>query len=283
MVFTGPGMTPLAMDKSVTKQVEQESREAMGSQRLWPAVRVLLRTRIVAGLITVIPIWVTWIVIKFVFDTMKSASEPVAEKIAKLLAQSTESRVAYTFDAYMAWIVPVLAVLLTLFFLYLLGLWTASVIGGRIIHRIERLFEKVPLVKTIYRSTKQVVITVGGDQTMNVKRVVLIEFPRQGMKCIGFLTSVIKDVATGRDMATVFIATTPNPTIGYLQIVPLDEVSETNWSVEEAVKLVMSGGILSPPTVPFDMVHPVRFAADSDPTAMNASVLLNTKEQERRT
>jgi uncharacterized membrane protein len=77
------------------------------------------------------------------------------------------------------------------------------------------------------------------------------------MKCIGFLTSVIEDVDTGRKMATVFISTTPNPTTGYMQILPLEEVSETGWTVEEAVKLLMSGGILSPPKVPFDQIHPV--------------------------
>jgi uncharacterized membrane protein len=81
------------------------------------------------------------------------------------------------------------------------------------------------------------------------------------MKCIGFLTAVMKDTDTGRDMASIFISTTPNPTTGYMQIVPLDEVSETNWTVEEAVKLLMSGGVLSPPSVAFDRIHPVKWRA----------------------
>jgi uncharacterized membrane protein len=101
---------------------------------------------------------------------------------------------------------------------------------------------------------------------MQFHKVVLIEFPRPGMKCIGFLTSVIEDVDTGRKMATVFISTTPNPTTGYMEIVPLEEVSETGWTVEEAVKLLMSGGILSPPKVPFDRIHPVKWNMGSIPT-----------------
>ena len=86
------------------------------------------------------------------------------------------------------------------------------------------------------------------------------------MKCIGFLTAVMKDMDTGRDMASIFISTTPNPTTGYMQIVPLDEVSETAWTVEEAVKLLMSGGVLSPPSVAFDKIHPVQWGGKPQET-----------------
>ncbi len=276
----------------------------------------MLRTRIVAGLLTVIPIWVTWKVVEFVFDTMKSATEPIAwsvarrvqegqtppsdydpkleseivsrflhqaleenpevmgdippgqwhhgvdvitNKLSSVLQEVREPPAAAIGESYLQWLVPVLAVLLTLFFLYFLGLLGASVFGSRLIRLIERLFERVPLVKSVYKSTKQVVISLGGAQQASFQRVVLVEFPRPGMKCIGFLTAVMKDSDTGRDMASIFIATTPNPTTGYMQIVPLEEVSETNWTVEEAVKLVMSGGVLSPATVAFDKIHPVKW------------------------
>ena len=224
-------------------------------------MRALLRTRIVAGLLTVIPIWVTWVVVKFVFDTMKSATQPLVKKAATLVLEANEElvpeRVADYVDYYVDWGVPILAVLLTLFLLYILGLLTASVFGRRLILLAELIVGRLPLVKTIYRSTKQIVMTLGGSQSTNFQRVVLVEFPRPGMKCIGFLTAVIEDVDTGRKMATVFISTTPNPTTGYMQILPLDEVSETGWTVEQAVKLLMSGGLLSPPKVPFDKIHPV--------------------------
>jgi len=240
-------------------QIEPSSPKPRSEpRRLWPTVRVLLRTRIVAGLLTVIPIWVTWVVAKFVFDTMKSATQPLAQWIAGVVLEANEDLVPERVAEYVDWGVPILAFLLTLFLLYFLGFLTASVFGRRLILLIERIFGKVPLVKTIYRSTKQIVMTLGGSQSMNFQRVVLIEFPRPGMKCIGFLTAVLEDIDTGRKMATVFISTTPNPTTGYMQIVPLEEVSETGWTVEEAVKLLMSGGILSPPKVPFDKIHPVQ-------------------------
>jgi len=188
---------------------------------------------------------------------MKSATQPLAQKVADLVLQANKDLVPAKVADYVDWSVPILAVLLTLFLLYFLGLLAASVFGRRLILLVELVFGKLPLVKTIYRSTKQIVMTLGGSQSMNFQRVVLVEFPRPGMKCIGFLTAVIEDSDTGRKMATVFISTTPNPTTGYMQIVPLEEVSETGWTVEQAVKLLMSGGILSPPKVPFDKIHPV--------------------------
>ncbi len=226
--------------------------------RIWPAMRRLLRTRIVAGLVTVIPIWVTYVIVKFVFDLMKSVTEPVAAKFKDILLDTYPKLVPQLVSRYVDYAVPILAVLMTLFLLYMLGLMTASVFGRRMLFVVDVTMGKVPFVKTIYNATKQIVVTLGGGASMNFKRVVLVEFPRPGMKCIGFLTAVLKDVDTGRDMATIFISTTPNPTTGYMQIVPLEEVSETGWTVEEAVKLLMSGGILSPPTVPFDKIRPVK-------------------------
>jgi len=234
-------------------------------RRLWPAVRTLLRTRIFAGLATVIPLWVTWIVIRFLFDTMRSVTQPIVEGTIQWVARSSGSQ-PRQIPTYVDWAVPVVAVLLMLFALYLLGLLTANVLGRRVVLFFERLFEGLPLVKTIYGSTKRVVLTLaGGSESMQFQNVVLVEFPRPGMKCIGFLTSVIEDADTGRRMATVFISTTPNPTTGYMQVLPLDEVSETGWTVEEAVKVLMSGGIPSPPKIPFDRVHPVRWSQAGRP------------------
>ena len=227
-------------------------------RRIWPAVRALLRTRLVAGLATVIPLWVIWVVAKFVFDTMRFATQPIIERAIRWIVEEKMGGQPEDIPVYVDWAVPVVAVLTTLFFLYLLGLLTANVFGRRLLLLVERLFENLPLVKTIYGSTKRIILTLGsGGESMQFQKVVLIEFPPPGKKCIGFLTSVLEDVDTGRKMATVFISTTPNPTTGYMEILPLDEVSETGWTVEEAVKLLMSGGILSPPKVPFDRVHPL--------------------------
>jgi uncharacterized membrane protein len=186
-----------------------------------------------AGLATVIPLWVTWIVVKFLFDTMRSATQPIIDYGIRWVARSTGSQ-PKDIPVYVDWAVPVVAVLLTLFSLYLLGLLSANVLGRRVVLLFERVFEGLPLVKTIYGSTKRIIFTLAGkSDSMQSQKVVLVEFPRPGMKCIAFLTSVIEDADTGRKMATVFISTTPNPTTGYMQILPLEEVSEVGarpWS-----------------------------------------------------
>lgn len=243
-------------------------------RRMWPMIRTLLRTRIVAGLLTVVPIWATWVIVKFIFDTMRSAMDPLAGRVAKALLEYNKELLPQTVNDYREWVVPVVAVLLTLFLLYLLGLFSANVFGARILAWIEGIFGKVPLVKTIYRSTKQIVVTVGGGQSTYFQRVVLVEYPRPGMKCVGFLTSVVDDADTGRKIAAIFIASTPTCSTGYTQLVPLDEVTETGWTVEEAVKIVMSGGLVMPPAVRFDRIHPVKMIApeDSDAAAPGFSV-----------
>ena len=240
-------------------------------RRIWPAIRTLLRTRIVAGLLTIVPIWITYELVRwlfgFVFGVMTSFTKPLATWLTEKLSQSPEPIVASTVQTWFDWLVPILALLITLFLLYCIGLASANVLGRRLILWVEWFFAKLPFVKGIYKATKQVVLLIGGHPRMGFQRVVLVEFPRPGMKCIGFLTAVMTDMDTGRKMASIFISTTPNPTTGYMQIVPLDEVSETDWSVDEAIKLLMSGGIISPPNVAFDKIHPVRWTAEDQAKA----------------
>ncbi|GMU24557.1 MAG: membrane protein [Phycisphaerae bacterium] len=224
-------------------------------------LRALLRTRLVAGLVTVIPIWMTYEVVRFVFDfavtTMRAATEPLARRIADLLQKSPDPRVSSFMEAYNNWIVPILAVLLTLFLLYCLGLLAANVFGRRLIGAVEHFFERLPLIKTVYKWIKQIVVAIGGFQSMAFQRVVLVEFPYPGMKRLAFLTSVMTDQDTGRKMASIFFPYTPYVTTGDMQIVPLDDVSETGWTVEQAVKWIMSGGIVHPELLPFDKPRPV--------------------------
>lgn len=247
---------------------QTDSARQREARRPWPMIRTLMRTRIVAGLLTLVPIWVTWVILKFVFDNLRSAMDPLAGRVAKALLEYNKELLPQTVNDYREWVVPVLAILLTLFLLYVLGLFSANVFGARFLAWLEGLFGKVPLVKTIYRSTKQIVLTVGGGQSSYFQRVVLVEYPRPGMKVIGFLTSVTTDADSGRKIAAIFIASTPTCSTGYTQLVPLDEVSETDWTVEEAVKAVMSGGLVLPPAVRFDRIYPVQMvpqeAADAD-------------------
>jgi uncharacterized membrane protein len=147
---------------------------------------------------------------------------------------------------YVQWTVPIVAVLLTFGVLYVIGLFTANYFGRRLINLFEQFVERVPMVKTIYRAIKQILGSFHGDQTRNFQRVALIPFPQEKMRCVGFITATFFDSVTKDELATVFIPTTPNPTTGYLQVVRRSELTELDWSVEDAVRTIMSGGILRP-------------------------------------
>src|SRR5690606_12525242 len=83
------------------------------------------------------------------------------------------------------------------------------------------------------------------------QRVVLIDFPHERMKAIGFVTRVLKEHGSGRELAAVYVPTTPNPTSGYLEIVPVERITPTDWSVDQAMSFIISGGAVSPDAIPF--------------------------------
>ncbi len=199
-----------------------------------------------AGVLTVLPIYITWAVVKFVFGMMWEATHPLALWVTTVSAENPNSPIPAFLRARLSWLEPVIAVLLTLFFLYLLGFCTAHLFGRRILEGIERLVDRVPIAKTVYRLTKQIVTTMAGQTEMSRGRVVLVEVYRPGIKCVGFLTSVLTDQGTGREFCTVFIPSTPNPAVGYTHIVAREQVVETDWTMEKAVKIVVSGGVAAP-------------------------------------
>jgi uncharacterized membrane protein len=106
---------------------------------MWAAVRRLLQTRIVAGVLIVVPIYITYLIVAFVFNTMRYATEPLAQWVTDAYAKDPKSPVPAFFKPYLDWLVPVVAVLLTLFLLYLLGVFAANIFGRRIIAGLERL------------------------------------------------------------------------------------------------------------------------------------------------
>lgn len=237
------------------------------------ALQRLIRTRITAGVITIIPIVVTVWLVRLVFGLIRSSSQWLVEafllsKYGRPFLESwnfdfeeweriKEARAALGMDiearifieqlpAHVQWTIPIVAVGLTIFVLYLIGLLTANLIGRRLINSAESLVERVPIIKTIYKGMKQILQSFSGDQTQKFQRVALIPFPQERMRCVGFITSIFRDSLTGEELATVFIATTPNPTTGYLQVLRRRELVELNWSVDEAIRVIISGGILRP-------------------------------------
>ncbi len=227
--------------------------------RVAATLKALIRTRVTAGLLVVLPVWITILLIKFVFTMMRDASQWVV--LALLRAEWFQQYIwklklpegkKLDLDAFLAahpaldWGIAIFSVFLTILILYFIGLFTRNIVGRRLIDTFESLLDRVPLVKTVYRSSKQILITFSGEQSREFQRVALIPFPQEKMRSVGFITATFKDSLTGDELATVFIPTTPNPTTGYLQILKRKELVELDWSVEDAVRTIMSGGILRP-------------------------------------
>jgi uncharacterized membrane protein len=205
-----------------------------------------LKRYLLTGLLTFIPLWVTWTVFKLVLGMLAGIGAPLVIALLGALAL-VAPHAAATLNT--EWLNFIVALLITLCALYLLG-WVANrVIGQRFINAFDGLLARIPVVQTIYGGTKKL-MAVLQNKPSGVQRVVLVEFPRRGMKVVGFVTRVMIEDGTGREMAAVFIPTTPNPTGGYLEVVPLDELTPTDWTMDQAMAFIISGGAVAPDTLP---------------------------------
>jgi uncharacterized membrane protein len=134
------------------------------------------------------------------------------------------------------------------------------VVGRRLIAFMEGLLARLPLVQTIYGATKRLLLSLQKPPATG-QRVALISFPSADMKTIGFITKVIKDTSGSGELAVVYVPTAPNPTSGYIEILPLGDVVLTDWTVEEAMTFIMTAGTNSPDHVRFTNPPP----ADAPP------------------
>ena len=205
-----------------------------------------LKRFLLTGLLTFIPLWVTWLVFKFVLGMLAGIGTPLVSALLNALAL-VAPRVADALNTQ--WLLFIIALLITLVALYLLGWLANRVIGQRLINAFDGLLARIPVVQTIYGGTKKL-MAVLQNKPSGVQRVVLVEFPRRGMKAVGFVTRVMTEDGTGREMAAVFIPTTPNPTGGYLEVVPLEELTPTDWTMDQAMAFIISGGAVAPDTLP---------------------------------
>ncbi len=142
----------------------------------------------------------------------------------------------------------VVAAIAVLIFLYGLGWAATQVMGRRLIALTESFIERIPFVDMIYRNTKKV-LTIANHTPEGERRVVLIDFPTPEMKTIGFITAKIREAGTGQELAAVYVPTAPNPTSGYTEIVRLQDITYTDWTFDQAMAFVITGGTAAPGTV----------------------------------
>jgi uncharacterized membrane protein len=200
---------------------------------------------IITGILTVIPLLLTWVVFSFLFTQLSQIGTPVVQALANLFKDSFPSLGKWIIILDNPVFLSIIAVIFTLFALYLLGWLSTLVIGRYIFSGIESLFNRVPLVKTIYGSSKKLLAALQ-QKPGETQRVVFIEFPSPQMKTVGFVTQTMIDEDTGQKLAAVYVPTTPNPTSGYLEIVPVDKLVATDWTMDEAMTFIISGGAVAP-------------------------------------
>lgn len=213
-----------------------------------PSARVKSTGRyILIGVITAAPLAITWFILDFLFGQLSRIGRPWVRTLAHTLASEHPLLATWIENETLLSVVAALVVLLVLW-----GLgWTASrVIGQRLIVTFEALIGMIPFVDRIYKSTKRF-LTVAGGASEGERRVVLIDFPSPEMKTIGLVTRVLKDKSTGKELAVVYVPTSPNPTSGYIEIMPTEKLTFTDWTFDQAMSFIITGGSNAPDTIEY--------------------------------
>ena len=196
-----------------------------------------LRGYFIAGVLVTAPLSITfylaWIFINF-----------VDRQVTPLIPER------YNPETYLPFSTPGLGLLVMVVFLILVGALTAGFMG-RLIHRTsERLLARMPVIRSVYGAVKQILETVLAQQSKAFREAVLVEYPRRGIWAIAFITGRTEGEVqnmTEEEVINIFLPTTPNPTSGFLLFVPKKDLVHLSMSVEEAIKMVISGGIVTPP------------------------------------
>ena len=192
----------------------------------------MLRRYLVAGLLVWVPLGITFIVIKFLLDLM--------DNLLLLLP------VDWRPETVLGFTIPGFGLVLAVFILLVTGMIFANLLGRSVLRLWESMLNRIPLVRTVYSSVKQILSSILTTGSHSFRKVLLIEYPRKGIWTLCFQTGQ----ATGeleakleKESITVFVPTTPNPTSGFIMVVPKEDTRELNMDIEAALKLVMSLGI----------------------------------------
>src|SRR6476659_9859389 len=195
-------------------------------------LKTALRRYFLTGLLLVTPIWGTILVLKTLFVAVDGI---LGDAVAELVP-----------DHY----IPGLGIVTLVLLIFLVGLFAANFIGRQIVGHWEDWLNQLPLVRGIYSTLKSMMDILSFSERGSYRRVVLIQFPKNGHYCFAFVTGItrgeIQEIST-EPLLNVYVPTSPNPTSGYFLLVPEKEVIPLDMSVEEAMKLIVSGGLYSPP------------------------------------
>lgn len=220
-----------------------------------------LRSYLLTGILTVIPILVTLFVFGFFVDLLSGIGRPKVILLANAVRPFSPDLAALILGV--PWLSSGLAIVLTLALFYWLGWAMTRMVGRNLLQLFEAQVARIPIATTVYGATKKLIETFQSEAGPS-KKVVLIAFPHPGMKTVGFVTRTFTDRDTGAALAAVYVPTAPNPTSGYLEILPMDELVPLDWTVDEAMTFVVSGGTTAPAEISFGRPDEVARSARGD-------------------
>ncbi|MGH1539802.1 MAG: DUF502 domain-containing protein [Arenicella sp.] len=201
-----------------------------------------LRKYLVAGLLVWVPLVVTFLLVKFIIDIVDRTLVLVPAKFRP------ENLIGYE--------IPGLGLVLTLLLMLLTGMIVANLFGRRLVNGWEDLLSRIPLVRTIYSSVKQVTSTIFSDSSQSFREVVLVEYPRKGAWMLAFVTGdgpTAFQKKLNQPLVNLFVPTTPNPTSGFYVMVPARDVIRIDIPVEVGLKMILSAGVINPLDDPEEM------------------------------
>ena len=202
---------------------------------------------IVIGVITAAPLAITWLIIDFLFGQLSRIGRPWVSTIARAIPSEYPLLAVWLENEAFLSILAATAILAVL---WALGWMTTLVIGRRLIGIVEALIGMIPFVDKIYQASKRF-LTVARSSPEGERRVVLINFPSPDMKAVGLVTRVLTDTDTGEELAAVYVPTSPNPTSGYIEIVPVRDLTYIDWTFDQAMSFVVTGGSNAPDTISY--------------------------------
>jgi uncharacterized membrane protein len=204
------------------------------------------RTRIVRGLLAIMPLLITVWLLRALFNLVNDNVTPWVETVFEAIGTPDldrwQSKIGF----------PIIGVLLTVIIIYLVGLLAGHLASRRLFIMVERFILRIPLVKSVYGSARQLLNSFSSTGKRKFSKVVLVEYPRRGLWTVGFVTCEevhrlpAADGTAQSPSVPVFLPTTPNPTSGWMAMVPSDSLVVLDITIEEGLKFIVSGGIVSP-------------------------------------
>ncbi|AGG06760.1 MULTISPECIES: DUF502 domain-containing protein [Dehalococcoides] len=197
------------------------------NQNIWTSILKYLRSRFLAGILIVVPVGASILVLIWLFQSIDNILQPV---VSGIFGQEIVG----------------LGVAFTILLVLIVGIILSNYLGHRVVKTFENLAYRLPIFGQIQKGVKQVLESVSGLKKASFREVVILEFPKPGLKAMGFITNRVVNKEDGQEYNLVFIPNVPNPTSGYLELVPDEKLMRTDIPVEVAIKMLISSGIVAP-------------------------------------